>query len=393
MPKTIAIKLFPKAETFVKKGHPWLFSDSIQKIPEDAQTGDIAIIFSNKDNKLIGVGLYDADSAIRIKLLDNKALKPDLLYFKNRIRTAFERRKTKIQKDTNAYRLIYGESDQLPSVIVDVYDRVVVVKLYSAIWFPYFNWITEALQALLQPQALVLRLARNLQNTHPNFQDGQIVLGSLEDEEVVFKEYGIRFKANVIQGHKTGYFLDHRYNRHQVGQMSKGKTVLDVFAYAGGFSVHALAGGAVAVSSVDISKQALEVAKSNVALNPSKGKHICITGDAFQILKDLVRSGKKYDIVVIDPPSFAKQQTEVNTALKKYQELAALGFQLCQKGGTLVLASCSSRILEKDFLYSHQLAFQKLSVRPKILLQTQHDWDHPIGISEMAYLKTVYYKV
>ncbi|RYD97850.1 MAG: class I SAM-dependent rRNA methyltransferase [Sphingobacteriales bacterium] len=392
--RRIAVKLNLKAETILKKGHPWIFSDSILKVTDEAQTGDVAVIFAQKDNKLIGVGLYDAESPIRIKILQaNRPMQVDAPFFLHTITIAFNKRKDKISNDTNAYRLIYGEGDGLPGVIVDVYDQVAVMKLYSGIWIPYITLLKKALVAVLQPEALVLRISRNVAKLNTEFEDGDVLYGTLDDPLVHFKEFGVAFRAHVIKGHKTGYFLDHRSNRHKVGQLAKGKTVLDVFSYAGGFSVHALVGGAEAVSSIDISAQALEVARENAALNIFKGQHETLKGDAFELLAALVKEGRQYDIVVIDPPSFAKQQSEVQRALKQYEKLAMLGAALCSKGGVLVLASCSSRVAIDNFKEAHQQAFKKAGVKPRILMSTQHDWDHPVTIPESAYLKTIYYSI
>ncbi|HRP90969.1 MAG TPA: class I SAM-dependent rRNA methyltransferase [Edaphocola sp.] len=395
MSKKVAVKLNVKAEVILKKGHPWIFNNSIVKIQEDAQTGDVAIVFSQKDNKLIGVGLVDMESPIRIKILSaNKALNIDSDFFENRLKQALVLRNPYLNQGiTSAFRWVYGESDGLPGMVIDIYENVAVLKIYSGIWLPYLEWIQKAISSLFQVSAIVLRTGRNLIKTYPDLEDGTLIFGQLEQANIIFQEYGVRFKANVMEGHKTGYFLDHRFNRHQVGTMSKGKTVLDVFAYAGGFSVHALAGGALSVSSVDISKQALALAQDNAALNNFKGKHEILLGDAFELLKYLQKEGRQFDIVVIDPPSFAKQRDQIFTAIKKYKLLAEMGVTLCKKGGVLVLASCSSRISTEDFFKAHQEAFKKLKIHPRVILKTHHDWDHPIGIPEMAYLKTIYYQL
>ncbi len=160
-----------------------------------------------------------------------------------------------MQTATNSYRLIFGENDGLPGLIVDVYADVAVVQLHYPIWIPYLEIVLESIVSVIKPSSIVIRLNRLMQSIKNNpFEDGQVVYGSLANEVVVFNEHGIQFSANVIKGHKTGYFLDHRENRKRVGELSKNKTVLDVFAYAGGFSVHALVGGAKMVTSVDISK-------------------------------------------------------------------------------------------------------------------------------------------
>ena len=159
----------------------------------------------------------------------------------------------------------------------------------------------------------------------------------------------IHFSANVIKGHKTGYFLDHRENRRRVGLISKNKKVLDIFSYAGGFSVHALTSGAKSVTSLDISSQALLIAKQNASLNSFIGKHITIADDAFVAMNKLIAKKEVYDVVVIDPPSFAKSKSEISLAKKKYKQLAEIGAKLTAKNGYLILASCSSRIVADSF--------------------------------------------
>ena len=237
-------------------------------------------------------------------------------------------------------------------------------------------------------------MSRSLENSKSHkLKNGEVVYGTLKNEVVEFIEHGVQFSANVIKGHKTGYFLDHRANRKQVGEWSKGKTVLDVFSYAGGFSVHALANGARAVTSLDISKQALEIAIENGKLNTYSGTHKTIAGDAFNELEKLINKNIVFDVVVIDPPSFAKQASEIKLAKKKYAQLAALGEKLTAKNGLLVLASCSSRVLAQEFYdINSELLHNTTNRKFKVLLQTQHDIDHPIEFPEGAYLKTVYYR-
>jgi len=199
------------------------------------------------------------------------------------------------------------------------------------------------------------------------------------------------FSANVIKGHKTGYFLDHRANRKRVGELSKGMKVLDVFSYSGGFSVHALAKGAKEVTSLDISKQALALAVANGKLNSHKGAHITIIGEAFVEMQRLISQNKKYNIVVIDPPSFAKSAKEVDMAKKKYAQLARLGAQLMARNGTLVLASCSSRVTPVDFFRINEEALKTSGRKFSVIDKTYHDSDHPISFTEGEYLKCGYY--
>jgi 23S rRNA (cytosine1962-C5)-methyltransferase len=393
-PNRLAIKLTVVGERSVRNGHPWIFTDSIEKINKEGISGDIAIIFSHSKNKAIGVGLYDPDSPIRIKMLyHNGGTKLNTEFFSDKINKAFAVRVPLFETNTNSYRLIFGENDGFPGLIADVYDNVLVVKLYSTIWFPYLETILKLLIEVSQVKTVVLRLSRALQqmgNTY-GLSEGQVIYGELINEVIPFIEYGVHFSANVIKGHKTGYFLDHRENRKRVGLFSKNKTVLDVFSYAGGFSVHALANQAKVVTSVDISKQALLLALENGKLNKYSGIHKTIAGDAFEILRNLISEKKTFDVVIIDPPSFAKSKNEIDKAKMKYKQLAELGVQLTSKGGLLILASCSSRIVADSFFQINKEVLDHQS-RPYILQnKTQHDIDHPVTFKEGAYLKTGYY--
>ncbi|QXP59184.1 class I SAM-dependent rRNA methyltransferase [Olleya sp. HaHaR_3_96] len=393
--KRLAVKLTSNGEQYVHQGHPWVFSDSIVKINNDANTGDLAIIFGKRRNAMIGIGLYDANSPIQLKMIynDTASVVIDAEFFKQKIQTAYTKRLPLLETNTNSYRLLFGENDGFPSLIADVYADVLVVKLYSEIWLPYIHSILESLISISKCKTVVIRLSRGLQQSKTHqLKDGAVVYGTLENEVVQFVEHGVNFSANVIKGHKTGYFLDHRDNRRQVGLFSNGKTVLDVFSYAGGFSVHALANGATEVTSLDISAQALEIAKQNGELNTYSGVHHTIADDAFKALKHLVKKGVVFDVVVIDPPSFAKQQTEIDLAKKKYAQLAQLGEQLTAKNGLLVLASCSSRVTAQAF-YDINIATLSSTKRTfKTIKNTQHDTDHPIGFPEGAYLKCGYYR-
>lgn len=392
----LAIKLKPAAERMVKKGHPWIFEGGIVKQSQAGNAGDLAIVYDQRKNKFLACGLYDPYSPIRIKVLQvHRPATIDATWFATRVAEAKARRAPLLTTATNSYRLVYGENDGLPSLVADIYAHVLVVKLYSASWLPHLEAVLPALLAESGAITAVLRLSRN---TLPHaralgYADGQLLHGSLANEVVVFQEHGVRFSANVIHGHKTGYFLDHRHNRHRVGQLAKDKTLLDVFAYAGGFSVHALAGGAQSVTSLDISAQALQLAEANAGLNAHRGSHEILVADAFKGLEQLRRQGKRYDIVVIDPPAFAKQASEVQTALQQYERLARLGIPLVEKGGLLVLASCSARVAAEDFFAANQRALQQSRIPWQLLDQTYHDVDHPIGFPEGAYLKCGYYQV
>lgn len=395
--QTIAVKLKPTAERHIKKGHPWVFDDAIVKQNKEPKTGDLAILFDSQKNQFLAIGLYDLESPIRIKIIQaNQPTKINQELIQNRLETALRIRKPLLKQDVTGYRLINGENDGFPTLVADVYGDVVVVKLYSLIWMHYFDVIIDEINTQLSPQSIVLRCSRNIEEPLKerfDLEDGEILRGSLDYPEVVFKEYGVLFQANVLEGHKTGYFLDHRENRHQVGQLAKGKTVLDVFSYAGGFSVHALANGASSVTSVDVSKQALELALQNGKLNKSKGKHQTIAGDAFEVLSDLGKRNMVYDIVVVDPPSFAKQKNEIEGALYSYKRLVELACQLVKSGGVFVMASCSSRVKSDAFFEAVEQQLKKSGARYQTIQKTEHAIDHPTTFEEGKYLKCGFYSL
>ena len=392
-PARLAIKVKPSVEKIIRQGHPWVFEKAITKINKEGKAGDLAIIFDAKKNQLLAIGLYDPQSVIRIKILSLQKAEIDERWFDSKIKQAYQKRLSLFDTDTNAYRLLHGENDGLPGFIADVYHQVVVVKLYSAIWIPYLQHLLKSIVAVSKCSTVVLRLNRQLQKK-PNqlygYQEGQILMGSLPNDNIHFKEHGVQFCANVRKGHKTGFFLDHRYNRKRVGELAKGKKVLDVFAYAGGFSVHAMAGGAAAVTSLDISAPALALAEQNMRLNFPNAPHQTIVADAFQGMEQLYQEGTRFDLIIVDPPSFAKKENEVERALYQYARLAKAAIKLVADQGILLLASCSSRVTKEQF---YTTVCQAMPVSWKEIERSEHDIDHPIGFKEGAYLKSIYLKI
>lgn len=392
----IAVKLKPAAERHVKKGHPWVFEDSIVSIKKTPKTGDICVIFENKKNKFLALGLYDSDSVIKIKCLQfHKQEEFNLAFLKNKILDAYEKRKILINDKNNSFRLIYGENDFLPSLIVDIYNKVGVIKLYSLIWKDYLNEIVKIIVDLLNLDNVVLRLSRNIEDVakKDNLFDGLDLYGTLNNPNIVFTENNIKFYANVKEGHKTGFFLDQKHNRQKISEITENKNVLDVFSYNGGFSLSAMKGDAKSVTSVDISNQAIESIRHNIKLNNFKNQHIAICGDAFKILEDLISQNKKYDIVIIDPPSFAKKESEIDSAKKQYIRLAKLGSQLINKNGILLLASCSSRVSSEEFFECNDIGFKQSNFNLKLYSKTYHNIDHVAIIPELEYLKCGFYKI
>lgn len=394
--KRIAFKVKSAVERAIRKKHPWVFEGGIVKQSSEGEAGDVAIVYDGKKNKLIAVGFYDPHSPVRIKILSHGAAMIDEVWFEERVAAAAQQRQSLLETDTNSYRLIYGENDSLSSLIADVYDQVLVIKLYSFVWLPYLKMILPILLKYSNCSTAVLRLSRVMQN-QPEYlhglQDGMILHGKLKQPDIQFKEHGLLFSANVIKGHKTGFFLDHRHNRKKVGALSMGKKVLDIFSYAGGFTVHALGGGASEVVSLDISAKAQEMAKKNVALNFKDANHSVLVADAFEGMQSLLRRGTRFDVIIVDPPSFAKRDSEKEGALNSYTRLARLAALLAVKGGVLLLASCSSRISADDFFAAAESGIKVTGRSFQLEEKTFHDIDHPVTFPEGAYLKAGYYRL
>lgn len=393
----IPVTLTAAGERALRAGHPWIFDGAIAKMKGEGQAGDLAVIFSFKKNKFIGVGLYDPDSPIRIRVLHHGSpAKIDADFFRARAQDAVEVRSALLTTDTNGYRLIHGENDGFPGLVTDVYAGVAVIKIYSPVWFPWLDQLLPLIVAAADANTAVLRLARNVEKPAAalGYSDGQVIHGELADEDVVFREHGLQFVANVVRGHKTGFFLDHRENRRRVGELAEGKDVLDVFSYAGGFSVHALGGGAKRVISLDISAPALAMARRNVALNFADDKrHEILAEDAFVALERLAAEGRTFGVVIVDPPSFAKREKEVPGALEAYRRINRLAIPLVAPGGILLAASCSARVSSTAFFSVIDSTLRAAARSFKLLDQTFHDADHPIGFPEGAYLKSGYYRL
>ncbi len=407
----LRLEVHKHAERALRDGHPWVFEQSIIKQNREGQPGQLAVIFDSK-NRFLAVGLYDPDSVIRVKVLQAGTPTPiNADFYRAKMQAAFALRAGLEATQTNGYRMIHGENDGLPGLILDRYAQTLVLKLYSAAWLPHLPDVLTALYSLHPAERLVLRLSRQLAEEEAHtygLTDGHILYKShLSDDghridgiahttdAVIFQENGLTFSADVIHGHKTGFFFDQRDNRAAVRDLSQGADVLDVFAYSGGFSVAAAAGGAKSVLSVDISEPALQAARHNFALNNQNPQvsacaHSIQAGDAFDIMRQLASDGRRFDVVIVDAPSFAKRAQEVDRALAAYGRLARLAGQLVNGGGVLVLASCSSRVTPEAFF---RVVTQAIGRPVTELQRTFHAIDHPIGFAEGAYLKCFYGKI
>src|SRR5687768_2418419 len=335
-PKRLHVRLRPTAESLIRGGHPWVYSDSIREQNRDAKTGELAVIFDRNDN-FLAIGLYDLESPIRIRVIHTgKPSTIDTNWWRARLKESITRRAEVTDSETNGLRWINGESDFFPALVLDQYADTLVLKIYSAIWFERLPDVVDLIREELRPQRLVLRLSRNIEAVAKtaSLADASTLIGRPPDGPVIFLESGLKFEADVLKGQKTGFFLDQRENRREIARLSRGKDVLNAFSFSGGFSVHAARRAARSVTDVDISAHALESSRSNFALNAqsvSATKHLCIQADVF----DWVRTAPAecYDVVILDPPSLARRETERPGAIVAYANLATAGLRLVRKEG------------------------------------------------------------
>lgn len=327
------------------------------------------------------------------------------------MKEAAGRRAALFDAGTTGYRLINGESDGWPGLVLDRYSGTLVLKLYTVAWLPRLDEILELVEQEFRPKSIVLRLSRNMFTlARDRFQlaDGSILrrsdAGGVKDnaaEEltaesglVTFCESGLMFEADVLRGQKTGFFLDQRENRRMIESLAPGRTVLNAFSFSGGFSVYAARGGARSVTDIDISSHALASARRNLKLNLHQPKvaevnHEMIQADAFDWLA--ANPARKFDLVVLDPPSLAKRESDRAGAVLAYEKLISDGIGHLRPGGKLLACSCSAHVTTAEFFQAARKAVHKSRRKYRVLLETGHPPDHPSRFKEAEYLKGIYF--
>lgn len=396
--RRVAVRVTPDALRHVRAGHPWIYDGSITSTSHDADAGTLAVVFDDK-RRFAAVGLWDPTSPLRIRVLHaGEPTTIDDSFWADRLRQAGDHRRPLLEDPgTTGFRWVNGESDGMPGLVVDRYGSTAVVKLYSSAWLPHLPSLVPLLAEDLD--RVVLRLSRAVADgpTH-GLADGQVLFGSVPDGPVEFLEHGLTFAADVVDGQKTGHFLDQRDNRALVGSLSSGQDVLDVFSCTGGFTVHAAAAGARSVHTVDLSGSAIDAAVANLDRNRSLAavaacQHTTEVGDAFRVLEGHVAADRRWDVVVIDPPSFAPRQEAVGRALKAYARLTKLGLAVTRRGGLLVQSSCSSRIDADTFHGQLRDVARRAGHGLEEVARTTHPLDHPATFPEARYLKTAFVRV
>ena len=375
------LTLNPKLEFALFSGHPWIYRDHLP-FEHDLETGEWVQVIAGKAR---AYGLYDDSSPIAIRLFGREEPSPG--FITERVKVALELRAMLFDKDTTAHRLISGEGDFLPGITVDRYERFAVVQTYADC---LETILPEVVRALSKGSFSLKGIVRRV--------DGimEVLWGELPPPELTILKNGLKIIANLYDGQKTGLFLDHRDNRARLGQLANGKTVLNLFAYTGAFSLYAARGGATKVSSVDIAPAAMEDAKRNFALNGfNPDQHDFLAADCFTLLEKYTKEGKTFDLVILDPPSLARSKDNRYAAARAYKKLNLLALRCVNDGGLLASASCTSQISSEHFKEILLEAALDARKRLQILQENGHAPDHPVPVAfpEGRYLKFVLTRV
>ncbi len=383
----IRVFLKPKKEESLLRFHPWVFSGAIHKIEGQPEEGDLVKVYGANGN-FLAIGHYQIGS-IAVRILSFKQINIDKHFWEERIRIAYELRRTlKLTgvENNNTYRLIHGEGDNLPGLIVDVYANTAVIQAHSVGMHYARKNIADAIHSIINEidniyykSDATLPFKANLDN-----EDGYLYGG---DNIKTALEYGLKFNVDWVKGQKTGFFVDQRENRSLLEFYSTGRSVLNMFCYTGGFSFYAMRGGAKLVHSVDSSAKAISLTKQNVELNfPGDPRHEAYAEDAFKYLD---RMGNNYDLIILDPPAFAKHKDVLRNALQGYRKLNAIAFEKIKPGGILFTFSCSQVVSKENFRLAVFSAAAQSGRNVRILHQLTQPADHPVNIyhPEGEYLK------
>jgi 23S rRNA (cytosine1962-C5)-methyltransferase len=390
----LRLRITAGAETIVRGGHPWIFADSVRDQNRPGAAGELAVIFDRKD-RFLAVGFFDPESPIRVRILHaGKPLTIDAGFWRARLDAALKHREGLFDGRTTGYRLINGESDGWPGLALDRYDATLVLKIDTAAWLSRLDEIVALIRERLPGRELVFRCSRNIEaeagGGSARFSRSQSAGGRAP---VVFLETGLRFEADVVRGQKTGFFLDQRENRRIVESLARGRAVLNAFSFSGGFSLYAARGGAVSVADLDLSRHALESAGRNFALNQNEPsvarcRHETIQADAFEWLAG--NPGRRFDLVILDPPSLARRESERAGAIRAYARLAGDGIRHLSPGGILVACSCSAHVSVDEFFHAVRSAAARSDRQFSELQTTRHAPDHPACFKEAGYLKGIF---
>jgi 23S rRNA (cytosine1962-C5)-methyltransferase len=380
----------------LRAGHPWVFRKAIEKAPKGLLAG--AIVDVVEDGRFVARGYHDPHSAISVRILTREPAEGiDETFWRNRIRRALALREDLV-RGTTGYRLVHGENDGLPGVVADRYGDFAVLKLYSAGLTPHRAHIVEALRQ--EAKGLVGVFGRDEiprdEESDEAAPQGRVLWGAEPPERIEIDEHGMKLLVDVRRGQKTGMFLDQRENRRLVRDLSAGRgDALNLFGYTGGFSVAAALGGARHVVTIDVDRDAIVLARENFRVNGlDPADHAFASEDAFEILKRYKAQGRQFDLVVCDPPAFAKSQKAVEAAVAGYASLNRAALHVLAPGGLLVTASCSARVSPEMFQDAVKEAAYKTHIDLQLVEDRRQPPDHPVApqFREGRYLKCAVYR-
>ena len=386
--KHCKVFLKPKKEESLLRFHPWVFSGAIQSFEGQPEEGDLVEVYG-ANNRYLGIGHFQIGS-IAVRILSFQQQEIDQAFWENRIRIAYELRKTlrlTASERNNTYRLVHGEGDNLPGLVIDMYAHTAVMQAHSVGMHLARHQIAEALKQILGDtlQNIYYKSEATLPyKANLGSEDGYLLGGDVED---IALENGLRFCVDWQKGQKTGFFVDQRENRSLLEHYAKDRAVLNMFCYTGGFSFYAMRGGAKVVHSVDSSAKAIALTNKNVSLNfPGDPRHQAFAEDAFKYLEHM---GSNYDLIILDPPAFAKHKDVLRNALQGYRKLNAIAFEKIKPGGILFTFSCSQVVNKEHFRLAVFSAAAQSGRSVRILHQLTQPADHPVNIyhPEGEYLK------
>jgi len=382
----VQVLLKRKISPRIANGHPWVFSNEVDKVSGSPSGGEIVEVFTH-DKKFIGKGYINPKSQILVRLLTRE--KQDTIneeFFINRIRQCWEYRK-KIGYTENC-RLVFGEADAIPQLIIDKFNDYFVIQTVALgidLWKPA---IVKAINQLFKPKGIFERNDVPVRELEGMQQQKGFLSGEF-DTKIIINENGLKFYVDIENGQKTGYFLDQQDNRRAISNIVKDAEVLGAFTYTGTFEIHAAQYGAKSVLGLDISDNAVKQATENAALNKLQDIVQFKTANAFDVLKQWSKEGKKYDVVMLDPPAFTKSRETIQKAITGYKEINLRGMKLVRPGGFLVTSSCTNLVSPEMFLQIIDMAAKdaRRKIR-QVVFQTQSA-DHPVvpGIETTQYLK------
>lgn len=384
------IKLKPKKEESLKRFHPWVFSGAIASLPENIEEGDVVEVYAS-DDTFLGVGHYQIGT-IAVRILSFKEREINIVFFEERLQDAYQMREAigLVRADNNTYRLVHGEGDMLAGLIVDIYGGLAVVQAHSIGMHMSRKIIATALKAVLgnNIEHVYYKSESTLPFKAPINPEDSFLLGGDAELAKVAVENNLKFQIDWEKGQKTGFFVDQRENRVLLEKYAKNRSVLNMFCYTGGFSAYAMRGGAKEVLGVDSSAKAVMLADENIKLNfGDDERYSSSSDDAFKFLKEVPNDA--YDLIVLDPPAFAKHRGAVRNALQGYKKLNLAAFEKVAKGGIVFTFSCSQVISREQFRLAVFSAAAISGRSVKILHQLSQPADHPINIyhPEGEYLK------